>query len=296
MSEYSKTRRQNHRVDTPAVAANSSESSDSEREAPHGPNAAAPRGDHDVNSSTANAIGEAPGSPAYYGRQAHATLQGEERPASPQHLPTRSVAPALNPKGDPPGSPQYYGRATQTATHREAPENQPGYPPSTRFATPTIKPIGEPAGTASYYGHAPQSVPERRGSESVGRGYGNTERAAGRALQPIGEPPGSALYFGQKAAAVGHLSAQAAPHSRETMSRSPIGRSIGDPPGSPSYFGQSIQLEQPGHAQMPFPGGRSPTPAPRGGSRAAGPFAAVGTAPGSAAYFGIVTHRRPGGA
>ena len=246
MTDISKTRKQNSRGPSPAVAEAPPENVEyppREHERTHGQGGAV----------TAKPQGEPPGSPSYYGQPQQTSERGPREASGSYARPgTPSAGPAVKAIGEPPGSPAYYGEVSRHEGARaEAPYADRRTQPRAKAA-----PIGDPPGSPSYFGNAAQGATGHRAPQSSSQ-YGQTQmmRRAGT-IKPIGEPPGSAQYFGRS----GDSSAQGpyGQHRQVPMSQSasapqyspgqPSGgrapnaaqtlATVGLPPGSAAYSGR----------------------------------------------------------
>ena len=113
MTDTSKTRKQNSRGASPAIAEAPSEGLEypQRADASHAYERAHGQGE----GPGAKPVGEAPGSPAYYGQPPPQAPErgGQETSRSYTRPGTSSASPALKPIGEPPGSPSYYGEVSR---------------------------------------------------------------------------------------------------------------------------------------------------------------------------------------
>ena len=188
-----------------------------------------PSGTGDPPQPSSQDLGEAPGSPAYFGESAGAEDTAADTPPDYEKVPDTGI-------GTPPGSADYWGGgvATHGASHG------PG-----DTALPTV---GEEPGSSSYFGTAggaadesvsswQDDVGEAPGSpayfgESADAEYSAADTTPDFETVPdtgIGTPPGSAEYWG----------ADAATHdtSHPLDSTALPLPTVGEEPGSASYFG-----------------------------------------------------------
>lgn len=218
MTEISKTRKQNQRGAAPGVVDPSSESleypgegadtSQVQEQAPrHGSAQLVAQYSHagaHQGAPAPRAIGEAPGSPSYYGSSPQpATERGALETAFSPRPGTPATAPALKSIGEPPGSPSYYGQGqARGATSPSAASS------ATRA---TLRAIGEPPGSAQYFGRSgtapgaaygpygqaptPQRAPASQYSPGPAQPGGRAPHVA-QPLATVGLPPGSAAYSG----------------------------------------------------------------------------------------------------
>jgi hypothetical protein len=258
MTDISKTRKQNSRGTPPAVVETPSESLEYLQRADT--SHAYERAHGQGGGPGAKPLGEAPGSPSYYGqpRQQAPERGGQETSRSYTHPGTSSAGPALKAIGQPPGSPSYYGEVSRDAGSRAgAPYANAGTLPGVRAV-----PIGDPPGSPSYFGNSAQPSTGRRAPQSPSQyGQAQSMRRAGT-VKPMGEPPGSAQYFGRSGNAptegpYGHLRQVPMPPSTSAPQYSPGQRSsgvraphaaqtlatVGLPPGSATYSGRMRRID-----------------------------------------------------
>jgi hypothetical protein len=252
MTDTSKTRKQNSRGASPAIAEAPSEGLEypQRADASHAYERALGQGE----GPGAKPVGEAPGSPAYYGQspQQAPERSGQETSRSYTRPGTSSAGPALKPIGEPPGSPSYYGEVSRD------PGSRAGAPYANAGTLPGVRavPIGDPPGSPSYFGNSAQPATSGRAPQSPSQyGRAQTMPRAGT-IKPMGEPPGSAQYFGRSGNApaegpYGHRQVpmppstsapQYSPGQRSSGIRAPQAAqtlaTVGLPPGSATYSGR----------------------------------------------------------
>lgn len=143
-------------------------------------------------------LGEAPGSPAYFGKSAGAGGSAADTTPDFEAVPDTGI-------GTPPGSAEYWGvdPVPHAASHG---------PDGTALPLPTV---GEEPGSPSYFG-----------TEG-----GAADASASSSQDDVGEAPGSPAYFGELAGA-----GDSAPDTTPDFEAVPD-TGIGTPPGSAEYWG-----------------------------------------------------------
>lgn len=175
-------------------------------------------------------------------------------------------------------------RTSGTATAFEAlPANQARGPYGVRSGTgtPSMKPVGDPPGSDSYFG---RPEPQADAPSYFGQSQPSAAHLHGPSV--VGEPPGSDAYFG-RASRPGTGTRAGGPVSFAQRVPAPTANpvNVGHAPGSAAYYGDARGRSYGDTTTAPTRHSAAHSAgAPT--ARPARTLSAVGTPPGTSAYYG----------